>query len=148
MQRDYRLPGHVFFNEGFAGCSDRCAILESRMLGKEFANNPEIEELKAEDIPYASSDDCCSLDESDNNAYVYVDNGGKPAKIKLAKFMYPNHVNADWDAEKGTLAEIFNKPSMRVNEVTDSEGNKLYPDGFFSEVSYGDIFEGDRIEGE
>lgn len=153
MQRDYRLPGHVFFNEGFCGCEDRCAILESKLMGKDFANDPEVEELKVEDIPFASSDDCCSLDESDNNAYVYVDNGGKPAKIKLSRFMYPNHIIPDWEAkldEYGNMPLDFiqNKPSMKVNEIVDSEGQPIFPEGFMSEVSYGDIFEGDWVDGD
>ena len=152
MPRDYRLPGHINFNEGFAGCADRMAILESKLAPRRLADNPDIPVMNVDDISYNVGDGYCDIDNPKSGAYILVDNNGQDMKLPVEKFMYPDHVNADWDAklENGLMpaSYIKNKPNLKVKDMEDAEGNKLYPDGFISEVSYGDILEGDWVDGD
>ncbi len=95
MPRDYRLPGHINFNESFAGCNDRCAILESKMAPRRIADNDDIPVIDVDDISYGIGEDGGDIDNPKDTAYILVDNNGQDMKLPLAKFLYPNHVNAD-----------------------------------------------------
>lgn len=143
MPRDYRLPGHINFNEGFAGCQDRMAILEAKLAPRNIANDPSIPVMDINDIGYGIGDDCCDINNPTDTAYILVDNNGTPMKLPLAKFLFPGGANADWNAEieDGVMpaSYILNKPTIKVRDIFGSEG-------FISEVQYGSIMEGDWID--
>ena len=95
MPRDYRLPGHIFFNEGFAGCNDRCALLEAKLAPRRISDDPDIPVMNVDDISYGVGNDCCDINNPTDSAYILVDNNGKDMKLPLGKFLYPDHINAD-----------------------------------------------------
>ena len=95
MPRDYRLPGHINFDEGFASCSDKMSILESKMAPRRIANDKSIPVIDVNNISYGGAD-CCDIDSNgDGGCYILVDCDGEDKKLPLAKFLYPDHVNAD-----------------------------------------------------
>ena len=51
--------------------------------------------INVDDISYGIGEDGCDINDPKDTAYILVDNNGQDMKLPLAKFLYPNHVNAD-----------------------------------------------------
>ena len=88
----------VIFNSGFTGCNDRMAILKNETVQKDLSDYSEVLSTNV-----------------GTDMYVYVDDAGKPSKIRLGEIITSNAVQPDW-AEKDTTsyAYIRNKPADLV----------------------------------
>ena len=90
----------INFNSGFTGCEDRMAILKNETVQRDLSG---FKELEAAEI--------------DTNQFVYIDDNGKPAKIRLGTIIDTNAVQADWtDTDPESYAYIKNKPDIALDE--------------------------------
>lgn len=97
MPRDIK---DMNMNAGYNQCDARMKILKNETVQKDL----DYSEIKKSDI--------------NEKSFVYVDNNGKPSKIKLAAIADPNEgVQSDWDEEDElSLAYILNKPNFTLKE--------------------------------
>ena len=89
----------IHFNAGYDTCQARMSILKNETVQR--------------DLNY----DEITNDDVDINSYVYVDQNGKPAKMKLADVIASNAMQSDWLQEDPTkLDYIKNKPPIELEE--------------------------------
>lgn len=90
----------IKFNSGYNTCEARMQILKNETVQKDL----EYEEINKED--------------TGTKSYIYVDNNGTPAKLKLATLIDPKEgTQSDWDVtDETSLAFIKNKPNFSLDE--------------------------------
>lgn len=94
----------ILFNSGFTGCNDRMAILKNETVQRDLSK---FKELDSGDFS--------------TEQYVYVDDAGKPARVKLEKVITSDGVQSDWEEDDQTsLAYILNKPDLTFGLEDDS----------------------------
>lgn len=145
MPRDYNhYPCHDHF---FGQCDDRFALLAEDTTPRRLADS---------DIPEIGTD--CAL--GNNNTYIFVDKNGKDAKVRLSSILYPEHVNADWNATRGNDSEgyyynpayIYNKPDFegmfnKVDEKIEEIDSKfLLDEDFIVTNTVGQVRSGTLLE--
>lgn len=87
------------FNAGYNNCEARMSILRNETVQREL----DYDEITNDDV--------------DINSYVYVDQNGSPAKMKLADVIASNAMQSDWNQEDPTkLDYIKNKPPIQLDE--------------------------------
>lgn len=91
---------NINFNAGYNNCNDKVAILRNEVVQRKLDN---FEEITNEDV--------------DVNSYVYVDQNGSPARIKLGDVITANATQSDWDQTDDTKFDfIKNKPEIKLSE--------------------------------
>ena len=91
---------NINFNAGYNNCNDKVAILRNEVVQRDLKD---FEELAGEDV--------------DINSYIYVDQNGKPARIRLGDVISSNAVQSDWDQTDDTKYDyIKNKPELKFTE--------------------------------